>query len=193
MKKIYTKDISVYSDPKLFAADYALMPAYRKEKIDAYKFQNGKYLSLGVGVLLREALMDLGIVSESEPSTYADLQITYNENGKPFLKDFPEIYFSLSHSEERAMCVVADTPVGCDVQFHENKSTAMIADKFYTDEEKALPFYDVWALKESYIKAAGLSLGIDFKTIPIKTNADYTLELLDLEDNYSWAVCTKNK
>ena len=36
--------------------------------------------------------------------------------GKPCLSAFPEIHFSLSHSDEVVMCVVADRPVGCDVE-----------------------------------------------------------------------------
>ena len=36
--------------------------------------------------------------------------------GKPCLPAFPEIHFSLSHSDEVVMCVVADRPVGCDVE-----------------------------------------------------------------------------
>lgn len=188
MKKIYTKDVSIYRDPDVFKADYESMPAYRKEKIDRYRFDSGKWLSLGVGSLLKQALDELGI--EDDP------EMIFNKNGKPYLKDHPDIYFSLSHSGKRAMCVIADKPVGCDVQEHENindpkadKSVQRIVDQYLTDEEKQRPFYDVWALKESYMKATGTGFTEDIRSVPIADTEEYCFELLDIENGYSYAVC----
>ena len=34
------------------------------------------------------------------------------ENGKPFLKDSPGVFFSISHTEGMAVCAVCSHPVG---------------------------------------------------------------------------------
>ena len=187
MKKVYTKDVSIYKDPEVFRHDYDLMPLYRKEKIDRFRFDESRYLSLGVGILLRQALNELGIKNDPE--------IILSKNGKPMFKDIPDLYYSLSHSGERAMCVISDTPVGCDVQIHEkseprnDKVLKSIVDKYFAEDEKDLPFYDVWALKESYMKATGTGLIDDMKSVPIHNNTEYSFELLDIEPGYSYAVC----
>ena len=59
-------------------------------------------------------------------------EFNYNEYGKPFLKDFPDIYFSMSHCAGRVVCAVSDSPVGVDIQDH-RKLNMRTAEKFLTD------------------------------------------------------------
>lgn len=43
-------------------------------------------------------------------------QISYNEFGKPYLSDFPQCHFNISHSGQYVVCAVYDTPIGIDIQ-----------------------------------------------------------------------------
>jgi 4'-phosphopantetheinyl transferase len=88
----------------------------------------------------------------------------------------PRLRFNLSHTDGMAVCAVAlDVDVGADVEFSERPGqTVELAESFFAPDEvaalEALPaehrrerFFELWTLKESYIKArgAGLSLPLD--------------------------------
>ena len=81
--------------------------------------------------------------------------------------------FNLSHTPGRAVCAVTrDRDVGVDVEHLSRVSAPLrIADRFFAPPEvealRALPgsrqrqrFFELWTLKESYIKACGLGLAI---------------------------------
>lgn len=43
-------------------------------------------------------------------------EFTFGEYGKPFLRDNPDVFFSLSHSSGAALCAAASFPIGVDLQ-----------------------------------------------------------------------------
>lgn len=108
-------------------------------------------------------------------------EISYNGNGKPEL-DF--CFFSISHSGNYAVCAVAETPVGIDI---ENTGRFKRREKymFFTDNEtryvnsrdSARRFCTVWTRKEAYIKALGEPLAFAAKT-------DMVTPELSLKDSY---------
>ena len=88
-------------------------------------------------------------------------ELVIGEHGKPYLKDYPEIFFNMSHSDTRVICAVSDSPVGVDIQ-DIRKITPSAAKKFLTDEElKSCDLSDIsglcriWCIKESYGKLTG--------------------------------------
>ena len=95
--------------------------------------------------------------------------IVENEYGKPYLKDFPDIFFNISHSADAVACAVADCDVGVDVQAH-RKLSKHIERKFHSEERRFLErlpyecrekaFFDIWTRKESFMKADGRGLRI---------------------------------
>lgn len=90
----------------------------------------------------------------------------YNEHGKPFLKDFPSVFFNMSHAGTRCVCAVSGSPVGIDVQ-DIRKLDLKTAGKFLTKNElagvseisdKAMlneELCRLWCIKESYGKYTG--------------------------------------
>ena len=72
-----------------------------------------------------------------------ELKVAVDSAGKPFLPDRPDIHFSISHSDEVVMCVVADHPVGCDVE-----RIVPIDDGL----RKAIGSIAAWTLKEARFK-----------------------------------------
>jgi 4'-phosphopantetheinyl transferase len=117
-------------------------------------------------------------------SAYSDLKpeawrFDLNPWGRPHIAnpDAPAaLRFNLSHKPGRITCLIAcDREVGVDVEdlFASRKHLLNIADRFFSPSEvidlKTLPvdrqldrFFELWTLKESYIKARGrgLSLGL---------------------------------
>lgn len=98
-------------------------------------------------------------------------ELDEGEEGKPYLRDYPDVSFSLSHSGDYVLCAVSEDCVGADIQKKEPLK-ADIASRFYSDAERKLiacsedsltAFYHIWVLKESYVKytGKGLSEGLD--------------------------------
>ena len=153
--RIYIADVSILKDASVFESFLKKIPEYRQKKAMSFKFDKGKMQSLGVGLLLQLACKEAGLDG-------ADEHIAYGENGKPFLVDFPDVQFNLSHSGERVMAVISPFEVGCDVEIIKG-DRGRLAERFFKPEESAwiksfesLPahseaFYRLWTLKECYL------------------------------------------
>jgi len=105
---------------------------------------------------------------------------------RPAPSGAPEVFFenqlapltiSLSHREDRAICVVAPAAVelGCDLELIEPHSDAFIADYFVTEEQALVarqPVADrprflalLWSAKESALKALRTGLRLDTRCV----------------------------
>lgn len=119
-------------------------------------------------------------LSEYTGLAIGDWHFIYNAYGKPQPREGLGVqapFFTLSHSHGRAVVAVSRTPeLGIDIEFTGRKRrVAKIAHRYFANEEiralLALPdsvqqsrFYELWSLKEAYIKARGLGLAIPLKS-----------------------------
>ena len=98
-------------------------------------------------------------------------EINYTRHGKPYVKEYPDIHFNLSHSYDCLVLVVSRSyPVGVDIEKIINKRNYQtIAQRYFSPYEQAtlkkLPasqqlsqFYQCWTQKEAFIKARGKNL-----------------------------------
>lgn len=101
--------------------------------------------------------------------------VRYGKYGKPFLPGGP--YFSLSHSGRYALLAEAPAPVGVDVEeVRQEEDCAALAEHALHPEErdflasKPVPqtFFDIWTLKESYLKMKGIGLNEDPATFALE-------------------------
>ena len=114
----------------------------------------------------------------------SDYSVLTNEFGKPFLKNYPEFQFNISHSGDWVVASVANKPVGIDVEvINEIKDFMGIAARFYSDQEyehltqckedfRLDMFFDIWTKKESLIKAVGKGLSISLKSFTVPFSID---------------------
>ena len=114
----------------------ALAPAHWRRKAAEKRFAKDREQELVAGGLLADMIAAL------HPGL-DDLVIEENAVGKPRLRAFPGIHFSLSHTEGLAMCVVADHPVGCDVE-----KIVPLDD----DLKRTIGSLEAWTLKEAAFK-----------------------------------------
>lgn len=207
--RIYIADISILKDASVFESFLKKIPEYRQKKAMSFKFDKGKMQSLGVGLLLQLACKEAELDG-------ADEHIAYGENGKPFLADFSDVQFNLSHSSERVMAVISPFEVGCDVEVIKG-DRGRLAERFFKPEESAwiksfesLPaqseaFYRLWTLKECYMKVTGrgMSLMPDMFALHVDETGkialyhdgerpEYAFREIDLHDGYRYAYCIKN-
>ena len=93
------------------------------------------------------------------------LEFSYNAHGKPFLVNYPDIYFNISHTGYYIACAINDEPIGIDVELIK-KSDVKIANRFFTsdevtyvmDENQDYRFFEIWTKKESRVKMEGVGL-----------------------------------
>lgn len=157
--KVYIADVKSLLDPEKYEAAYKTVDEKRKQKIDRFLCEKDKLLSLGAGLLLRKALLNEGI---------SDAEIEQLPGGKPYLKNHEDVFFSLSHSGTSVMCVIADVPVGCDIEEIRKPPAAVVKRLFSAREQnvflglendaQAEYFYTLWTARESYLKMTGEGL-----------------------------------
>lgn len=158
MLKVYYGHIQLIKDQQVFDKWLKKMDSNRRDKVLRCKNEVDQQRSLLAGILLQYGL----------------------ENDR-FAK---QVFYSISHSGNYVMCVLSDRRVGIDIEnkfrsvFSEAKEEQLskIAKKCLTmgeeirfetcDENKKVDLMlHYWTRKESYSKAIGKGLGIDFSTI----------------------------
>ena len=162
---VYCMNAGEFKDPAFFRAVYSSVSQRRREKTDRLCFEKDKRLSLAAEYLLMEAMDDFAL-------NYNDTSIIEDKNGKPLFEKLP-FYFSLSHSEEKALCIFGKAPAGCDIEFirrgieFEKSDYKAIAEEYFSSEEnkqiaggkdgneKLDLFFTLWTLKESIFKMTG--------------------------------------
>ena len=206
MIKVYVAHTDKLYNKEVFDSLYAQIPAERKARIDRMKQQEDKLLSLGSFILLKEAVKEKGIILER-------CELVYQDTGKPYLPEYPEISFNLSHSKERVMCAVGTCAVGCDVEkiketdykvakrfFHEDEYAFLEACE--EEKEKQRMFYRLWTAKESFVKMTGQGMRRSFQSfiadIPAQrvwdeTKTAFYLQEYDLGDGYCYTCCSTGK
>lgn len=144
------------------------------QKADGFLFEDlrKKYIiSRGILRLL------LGQYLKSSPQT---ISLGYSFYGKPFVKDQKKFFFNLSHSHAyTAYIFSAHHQVGIDIEYKNpffdfeslvpyvlTPSEKTTYEEFRSCERRDL-FYNVWTLKESFLKARGL--GLSHLNEPIET------------------------
>lgn len=162
----------------------------RREAALRYVKDSDRRLSLAVYLLLQEAV-------EKEYGITGELLFDWGPHGKPFLKDYPHIHFNLSHCPGVALCVVSDSPVGCDV---ENVPPALDLDVcrcVFSGKEQSLilsapsptlAFTRLWTQKEAFVKLTGEGItghptpaeAVQFETVTAPSGA------------YVYTICRKS-
>ncbi len=91
-----------------------------------------------------------------------NVQIAFNENGKPYLKDYPDFYFNISHCEDTVAVAFGGSELGVDIEKLRTVNPR-VADRFFTQREREQikvsdDFFKIWTKKEALIKRYGKSL-----------------------------------
>ena len=111
--------------------------------------------------------------------------------GKPHLAD-QAIHFSISHSADWAVLAFAQTPLGIDGQHRKELPRMDLMQKrfFSEDEQKYVGdhhdrFFEVWTLKEAYLKATGEGIRRELGRFSVVTPSGQPA-LKDPESQENW-------
>ena len=203
---IFTASIKQDLNSSSFERLLGLLPPEEHIRITRYKQLEDRQRALLGAILVRS------VISIRSGLKIKDISLSRDEYGKPFLKDIEDVHFNLSHSGDWVVCIIGNAKVGIDIE--EMKQIDIgLGEHFFSDFEyealKKLPekrhldrFYELWTLKESYIKAIGKGLSIPLKAFSIEvgikdiklhtqSDGDFTLKLYEIAENYKLAACTK--
>lgn len=120
--------------------------------------------------------------------------LTFDKNlyGKPFVSQYPHFHYNISHSGEWVVCAVHEKEIGVDIEkvlpFDLKIAKGLFTEEEYKNllnekEERVSSFYDIWTLKESYIKAVGKGMSIPLDSFSVKKLNANTITLTDIENN----------
>lgn len=183
MLRVYFADISGLDiRPAL-----SCLSDYRLKRLEQIKSEAGKRQGIGAELLLQRALR------EADPGFVLPPDIVPGENGKPCLKQ-GGLYFNLSHSAGKALCAVSDREVGADIQLEKPCNEGLMR-RFFPPAEQAYvcssgqrgaAFTQIWAMKESYIKALGLGLKLPLNSFSVEFDGGAHVGSWKL-----WHICTE--
>ena len=139
----------------------SLVSDERREEALKYKHLFGQFACLKSYVMLRELLEQKGL---SHPFLFG-----HNEHGKPFLKDYPEIHFNLSHCKNGIAVAVSDKPIGIDIESYREVSDSLIRYTMNEEEQRIIEtsddpvraFTEYWTKKEAVFKLRGTGITHD--------------------------------
>jgi len=141
------------------------LPEERRAKVLRYRREIDRKLSVVSYLLLIYAL--------HKEFKLSSPTIAYTDKGKPYLSDYPDIHFNISHCPLGCVCAVSDKPIGVDIQ-DVRPFSQDIANRCCSVEElllltqsadPAACFTQMWAMKESYLKMTGEGIAQSLPTI----------------------------
>lgn len=143
-----------------FKKGYSLLPYFRKKKIDRYKRAIDKKLSI-----LAYFLLEYGLKKENY--FYKMPEFKYGKYGKPYLKNYPNIFLNISHCMHGVACGISKYDIGIDIEAIDKNNLSCV-DLVMSNKEIELisksrfpekTFTRFWVLKESYLKNKGTGIG----------------------------------
>jgi len=179
----------------------------KKHRINAYRDLEEAKRVLVADLLVRAAACRYLNITNDE------LRFGTNQFGKPYLEGVQDWHFNTSHSGRWVVCAVDREPVGIDVEKIEPIEMDIARVYFSPDEltyivnlpenKRTAAFYDIWTLKESFIKALGHGLSMDLKSFTVGVNGKVRscesivpdpvfLRQYEIDQEYRLSLCAFN-
>jgi len=160
------------------------LPAWRKAQMLKYKFLKGQIQNGLAYLLLVRLLCDecgRSHVMKNLP------EFSYNEHEKPFLKNYPTLFFSISHCKTAVAVALSDSPLGIDIEdvtrYKENLAAYVSNDLelkiINGNEHPEEPFIRLWTQKEAVFKYDGTGITDNIKNILEDTDCQIYTKKLD--------------
>ena len=152
----------------------AQLPKWRREKALKFKHFQGRKECVMSFVLLQKALKEeFCIDCQNLAEGVEALAFEYGEHDKPSLKNFPDIHFNISHCKQAVACVVANHPVGIDIESRGRYSAAVSSNVLNAVELATLhraddidaAFTALWTKKEALLKLLGSGVSHEMKDV----------------------------
>jgi len=191
------KNLLIKIKNKLF--EYAdKMPLKRYKAYQELNDEMAKIQNILSYLLLRKILNDNNI-------KMYDNHFNYCKNGKPYFEN-SNIKFSISHSNNLIAVAIDDNDLGIDVE-QIKKVNNNIINQVYSKEEQTIYknklnneefFCKTWTIKESFVKATGQGMNINFNLLTFNLASDlnqidnYFINTLKINNSFL-SICGKKR
>jgi len=174
-------EVEEVMDEDLEARCLELLSGEERARYRRFRYDRDRRLFLAAHALLRTTLSRFGALP---PGAWV---FATNRHGKPHLvpnNGGPPLRFNLTHCAGLAACVVsADYEVGIDAESLERKTDPGLAGRFFSpveqaqlegldDTDRRRAFFDIWTLKESYVKGRGIGVSLPLRSFGFTLPAD---------------------
>lgn len=195
---IYYFNITPLRNKFIFERNLSKVSKKRQEKIARLKRNDDKLRCLGAGLLIEFIKEKYNINDE----------IVIDKFGKPhFLRTKDS--FNISHSGNYVVIAVSRFNIGIDIQRME-KNNQLVAERNFHQNEctyinegedenvKTQRFYEVWTVKEAYLKNVGIGLRKPLNSFEVNfaegkakimDNPGYEILQMKLDERYIMSVC----
>jgi 4'-phosphopantetheinyl transferase len=177
---VWLVDDREVADTALLDNYHQLLNAEESDRHQRFVFARHRHQFLVTRALVRCTLAQyLGL---DDPAAVA---FSRNDHGKPLLVADSSLQFNLTHTNGLiALAVTPENTVGIDVEFLSRQvDVVKLAERYFSKAETAallaLPvakwnqrFYDLWTLKEAYLKACGTGLKTPLNEFSFRIDGD---------------------
>lgn len=209
MNHIFYHKIKSDIDKKIL--DTSILSSEEKMRAQSFRFDKDFNLYVSGKLLAKKSIASFFNLKPE------DIKFKKDNYDRPFLdhsevKDFD---FNLSHSGEYVVLAISDKRIGIDIEEIKPIDLNLSEDCFHEKERQFLlqsgkdqlaVFYNIWTLKESFIKAIGEGLSYPLKNfyfdmndpqfniniLDHKYNESWNFKTYNIDDNYKMAACIKN-
>ncbi|MBP5393562.1 MAG: 4'-phosphopantetheinyl transferase superfamily protein [Bacteroidaceae bacterium] len=168
----------------------ASLPEWRREQALRYKHLQGRReCAVGYIELLRGLRQVFGI--NGMPA------FAFNEHGKPYLPEYHQVHFSISHCKEAVGCFVGNRPCGLDIERIRTAKEDLVRHTMSAQESEEIfssPFPDIaftrlWTQKEAVLKLKGTGIIDDLHSVLNPANLQ-GIELKTIENPFQGYIFT---
>lgn len=128
-----------------------------------------------------------------------NLKFSTSSHGKPYLPDYLNLTFNMTHSENLALVAVGNTyELGIDTEFMRARDYIGIMGQVFSKEEQEkviinkclepLSFYTLWAQKESLMKATGLGFAYPIAEVTLPLWVEKPTKIVDPITKKDWRL-----
>ncbi|RCX18144.1 4'-phosphopantetheinyl transferase [Fontibacillus phaseoli] len=175
MIQVYGVKLEQEPDPLLKRKLLEALPFQKQEKISRFIHRADALRCMTADILSRYMICRTLAIKNSE------IRINCNRFGKPLLSGDTGYHFNQSHSGQWVVGILADSPCGIDAE-EIREADLGIAEHCFAKQEfrdlQAVPvelrgeyFFDLWTLKESYVKASGFGLSVPLASFAIRKHS----------------------
>ena len=192
MRGLYILDIDPL-DETIPEDMFLALPGERRARL--LRYRNGLDRKLGAlsDILLRCLICrDLGVGG-------GRIDIRTAPAGKPFLADFPDYHFSVSHTRCAVAAAVSGEAVGVDIERVRDTDLNLVSSVFSDGElsllggaaeDRLSRFYEIWTKKEARLKRLGTGLSGDLRACDVTAEAPGEAFFTVRSGNYILSGCT---
>ena len=185
--------IYINDQTELLVLDDAMceLSEQRREQALKFKHDQGRRLCVAAYLLLKYGL-------RQEYGLRVSPVFGYAPNGKPYLCEYPDIHFNLSHCRQGAICAISDRPIGVDMECIREYKEGLAAYTMNAEEQQAIAcsarpdvaFIRLWTMKESLLKLSGRGIVNDMKDVlsDARGKVRFTT-VVNCDRQYIYSVC----